>query len=98
MAWGSSVPLRHVNSTTQLGAFCLVVSHTMGSAMSAPAMTPKTRMELISALLGFGLSCATAYVILDQLLKRLDPTNSSKKKSEAVVRILVPGVLLYKLK
>ncbi|XP_067927866.1 outer mitochondrial transmembrane helix translocase-like [Watersipora subatra] len=52
-------------------------------------MPAKTRVELLSTLLGFGLSLGTAYLVLSQILKRLDPTGGDKHKSQEIAKKMI---------
>ena len=59
----------------------------MGSAWSMHSSPPQSKSEILATLVGFGLSLGTAYFVLNQLLKRLDPTDAEKRKSQEIVSI-----------
>lgn len=62
----------------------------MGNSMSSmfSNMSPKTK-EIGAQFLVLGLSTAAGYFALMKLLSRLDPTDGDKKKSLAIVSILL---------
>lgn len=58
-------------------------------------ISANTKHEIIVTLVGFGLSVTAAYFILNQILKRLDPTNAEKIKAQEIVCIYIRYFAIY---
>lgn len=75
-------------SFSSIGAMGNAVSHSGGGLQlikeKASGMSPKAQ-EILLTLLLTGLSTGAAYLILNKILAKLDPTNKDKIKSQEVV-------------
>lgn len=92
---------QHLNVWCLFECVVFVVSeYSMGSAPSrftdgSMGISAKTKAELLTALIGFGFSLAAAYFLLNQILQKLDPTDSAKKKSQEIVGIIAHSCVLF---